>query len=230
MMAYGWIIDAGPQLIEGLIVTLRLIVIAAPAGLALGFVIGLMRIYGNRLARGIAICYEMTFRGVPLIVQLFILYYGLPRIGITFTPFAAATLGFVSCSAAYHSEYVRGAILSIPDGQMDAGRSLGMSIRQTVVTIILPQVFRKALPGCGNEIVYLIKYSSLAYLVTLVDLTGQARLIAYASFRFFETFLVVGLIYVALVSMTTSLLQALERRLHIPGQPSLEGHPTSAAR
>lgn len=217
MMTLGWILDALPQLAEGLLVTARLILVAAPVGFLCGFAIGLMRVYGNRLARGIAIGYEMTFRGVPLIVQLFILYYGLPRIGITFTPFAAATVGFVLCSAAYHSEYVRGAILSIQDGQMDAGRSVGMSVQQTVIHIILPQVFRKALPGCGNEIVYLIKYSSLAYLVTLVDLTGQARLIAYASFRFFETFLIVGLIYVALVSIATSVLQAVERRLHIPG-------------
>jgi polar amino acid transport system permease protein len=99
---------------------------------------------------------------------------------------------------------------------MEAGRSIGMTTRQTVFHIILPQVFRKALPGCGNEIVYLIKYSSLAYLVTLVDLTGQGRLIAYASFRFFETFFVIGLIYVALVSLATSLLQLAERRLRIP--------------
>ncbi|MFC2083040.1 amino acid ABC transporter permease, partial [Candidatus Bipolaricaulota bacterium] len=187
-------LSAMPQLGQGLLVTLRLILVAIPAGLALGFAVGMIRVYGNRFTRALATAYQMTFRGVPLIVQLFILYYGLPRIGVTFTPFAAATLGFILCSAAYHSEYVRSAILSVPDGQMAAGRSLGMSTFQTVITIILPQVIRKALPGCGNEIVYLIKYSSLAYLVTLVDLTGQGRLIANASFRFFETFFIVGLI------------------------------------
>ena len=147
---------------------------------------------------------------------MFILYCGLPRIGVTLSPFVAAVLGFILCSGAYHSEYVRTAILSVPDGQMDAGRSIGMSVRQTVIHIILPQVFRKALPGCSNEIVYLIKYSSLAYLVTLVDLTGQGRLMAYASFRFFETFFVVGLIYVALISLATSLLGIVERWLRIP--------------
>jgi len=209
-------LDVMPQLGQGLLVTLRLVAVAAPVGLVLGFVAGLARVYGALLPRGLAIAYQLVFRGVPLIVQLFILYYGLPRIGVTFTPFAAATLGFILCSGAYHSEYVRSAILSVPDGQMDAGRALGMSVRQTVIYIILPQVFRKAIPGCGNEIVYLIKYSSLAYLVTLVDLTGQGRLIAYASFRFFETFFVVGLIYVALVSITTSLLRVLENRLRIP--------------
>ena len=209
-------LDSAPQLGQGLLVTLRLILVAAPLGLVLGLLCGLSCVYGNRLLRTLAFAYQLSFRGVPLIVLLFILYYGLPHIGIRLTPFAAATLGFVLCSGAYHSEYVRGAILSVPDGQMDAGRSIGMSTRQTVFHIILPQVFRKALPGCGNEIVYLIKYSSLAYLVTLVDLTGQARLIANASFRFFETFFIVGLIYVALVSLATSLLQLLERRLRLP--------------
>ena len=216
MSFFDTVLGAAPQLAQGLLVTLRLIVVAAPLGLVLGFTIGLARVYGNRFWRALATAHEMTFRGVPLIVQLFILYYGLPRIGVTLTPFAAATLGFTLCSAAYHSEYVRSAILSVSEGQMEAGRSIGMSIRQTVIHIILPQIFRKALPGCGNEIVYLIKYSSLAYLVTLVDLTGQGRLIAYASFRFFETFFVVGLIYVPLVSLATSLLQLIERRLRIP--------------
>lgn len=210
------LIESIPELWSGLLVTLRLIAVSAPAGLAVGIVVGLAHVYGGRLVRGLAIAYQLTLRGVPLIVQLFILYYGLPRIGITMTPFVAATLGFTLCSGAYHSEYVRGAVLSIPDGQMDAGRAVGMSLARTVRHVILPQVFRKALPGCSNEIVYLIKYSSLAYLVTLVDLTGRGRLIAYESFRFLETFFVVGLIYLALVTLAASLLRLIERRLRVP--------------
>ena len=208
--------DVVPRLWDGLLVTLRIVAVAAPAGLIVGFIAGLLRVYGGCLSRGLVNAYQLLFRGVPLVVQLFILYYGLPRVGITLSPFAAAALGFTLCSGAYHSEYVRSAILSVPDGQTDAGRSLGLSLGRTVLFVILPQVLRRALPGCSNEIVYLIKYSSLAYLVTVVDLTGQGRLLAYASFRFFETFLVVGLIYVALVSLATSLLRAVERRLHVP--------------
>jgi polar amino acid transport system permease protein len=210
------LIESVPDLWKGLLVTLRLIVVSAPAGLVLGVVAGLTQVYGDRFSRMLATAYQVTLRGVPLIVQLFILYYGLPRIGITLTPFAAATLGFTLCSGAYHSEYVRSAVLSVPNGQVEAGRAVGMSHAQTVRYVILPQVFRKALPGCSNEIVYLVKYSSLAYLVTLVDLTGRGRLIAYESFRFLETFFVVGLIYLGLVTIAASLLRFIERSLHVP--------------
>jgi polar amino acid transport system permease protein len=210
------LIESVPELWKGLLLTLRLVAVSAPAGLAVGIVLGLTQVYGNLFFGGLAAGFQLTVRGVPLIVQLFILYYGLPHVGITMTPFVAATLGFTLCSGAYHSQYIRGAILSIPDGQMDAGRAMGMGLFQTVRSIILPQVFRRALPGCSNEIVYLIKYSSLAYLVTLVDLTGQGRLIAYESFRFLETFFVVGLVYLVLVTLATSVLRAIERRLHIP--------------
>ncbi|MDD4902967.1 MAG: amino acid ABC transporter permease [Candidatus Bipolaricaulis sp.] len=216
MSSFAALAEAIPRLLDGLLVTLRLIAVSAPAGLALGLVVGLLQVYSGRFSRGLAGAYQLTFRGVPLIVQLFILYYGLPRVGITMTPFVAASLAFTLCSGAYHSEYVRSAVLSVPDGQMDAGRALGMSLGQTVIHIILPQVFRKALPGCSNEIVYLIKYSSLAYLVTLVDLTGEGRLIAYESFRFFETFLIVGLIYLALVSIAASFLRGIERWIRVP--------------
>ncbi|MGC9529029.1 MAG: amino acid ABC transporter permease [Candidatus Bipolaricaulaceae bacterium] len=210
------ILQGAEKLWNGLLVTLYLIAVSAPAGLALGVLVGLTQTYGGRLLRGLAIGYQVSFRGVPLVVQLFILYYGLPRLGITLSPFSAAILGFTLCSGAYHAEYVRGAVLSVPDGQMEAGRAVGMTLGQTVRSVILPQVVRKALPGCSNEIVYLIKYSSLAYLVTVVDLTGQGRLIAYASFRFLETFFIVGLIYLALVAIASSALRAVERRLRIP--------------
>lgn len=210
------ILQGAEKLWNGLLVTLYMIAVSAPAGLALGVLVGLTQTYGGRLLRGLAIGYQVSFRGVPLVVQLFILYYGLPRLGITLSPFSAAILGFTLCSGAYHAEYVRGAVLSVPDGQMEAGRAVGMTLGQTVRSVILPQVVRKALPGCSNEIVYLIKYSSLAYLVTLVDLTGQGRLIAYASFRFLETFFIVGLIYLALVAIASSALRAVERRLRIP--------------
>jgi polar amino acid transport system permease protein len=100
---------------------------------------------------------------------------------------------------------------------VEAARTLGMGKLATIRSIILPQMIRRAIPGCANEITYLIKYSSLAYLVTVIDLTGQGRLIAYATFRFFDVFLIVGLIYLGLVTIASHFLQLLEQKLRIPG-------------
>ncbi len=204
------------RLLEGLWVTLRLIALSAPAGLAIGVMAGVARTYAPAPLRFGAFVYQTVFRGVPLLVQLFILYYGLPKIGIRLSPWTAAVLGFALCSGAYHSEYVRSALGSIATGQMEAGRALGMGRIRTIRSIILPQAFRRALPGLANEVIYLVKYSSLAYLVTLVDLTGQGRLIAYQTFRFFETFTIVGLIYLMLVSIVATGFRGIERRLHVP--------------
>jgi polar amino acid transport system permease protein len=104
----------------------------------------------------------------------------------------AAVLGFSLCSGAYHSEYVRGALLSIKRGQMLAAQSLGFNKVRMIFSIILPQAIRRALPGCGNEIIYLIKYSSLAYMITCIELTGQGKILASNSFKYTEIFLIIG--------------------------------------
>ena len=114
-----------PPLLEGTVVTLKLIVASIPLGLILGILIAVGRVYGNRLISSFCTIYTLFFRGTPLLVQLFILYYGLPSIGIFFSPFTAAVLGFILCSGAYHSEYIRGAIQSIKSGQMMAAEALG---------------------------------------------------------------------------------------------------------
>ncbi|MCD6136815.1 amino acid ABC transporter permease [Candidatus Bipolaricaulota bacterium] len=211
------ILEFYPHLLAGLAVTMEMIVCAVPLGLLIGIVIAVSRAYGGPLLSPLAYIYQIVFRGTPLLLQLFIIYYGLPRIGILFSPLTAAIIGFALCSGAYHSEYLRGALMSIPLGQMEAARALGMGKIQTINSIMLPQMLRRAIPGCTNEITYLIKYSSLAYLVTVIDLTGQGRLIAYATFRFFDTFLIVGLIYLGLVTIANHLLQYVERKVRIPG-------------
>ena len=211
------IIEFYPHLLVGLAVTLELIACAAPLGLVIGIVIAVSRAYGGPIFSPLAYIYQIIFRGTPLLLQLFVIYYGLPRLGIVLNPLTAAIIGFGLCSGAYHSEYFRGALLSIPIGQLEAARALGMGKLQTIRSIILPQMIRRAIPGCSNEITYLIKYSSLAYLVTVIDLTGQGRLIAYATFRFFDVFLIVGLIYLGLVTIANHLLQLLERKVRIPG-------------
>jgi len=133
------------------------------------------------------------------------------------SPFTAAVLGFSLCSGAYHSEYIRGALLSIKRGQMLAAQSLGFNKVQMIFSIILPQAIRRALPGCGNEIIYLIKYSSLAYMITCIELTGQGKILASNSFKYTEVFLMIGACYLVMTSVAALILGRLEDRLRLPG-------------
>ncbi len=206
-----------PPVLEGALVTLKLIALSIPLGLILGVLIAVGRVYGNKLISSFCTVYTLFFRGTPLLVQLFILYFGFPSIGIFFSPFAAAVIGFILCSGAYHSEYIRGAIQSIKIGQMMAAEALGMTRSKAILYIILPQALRRAIPGCSNEIIYLIKYSSLAFMVTCVELTGAGKIIASRYFAYTEVFLVVGAIYLLMVSVVTKLLNMLEKKLEIPG-------------
>lgn len=206
-----------PAFVKGFGVSLQLIFPSAIFGLAIGILVGVLRVYAGRPVRAAANLYVAIFRGVPLVVQLFIWYFGLPYIKIYLSPFAAAVLGFSLCSGAYHSEYIRGALLSIKRGQMLAAQSLGFGRLQMIRSIILPQALRRALPGCGNEIIYLIKYSSLAYMITCIELTGQAKILASNSFKYTEIFLIVGACYLVMTSVAALLLARLEERLRLPG-------------
>ena len=145
-------------LLEGTLVTVKLIAYSIPIGFFLGVLIAVGRVYGKKFVSSFCAVFTLFFRGSPLLVQLFILYYGLPSFGIFLSPFMAAVIGFTFCSGAYHSEYIRGAIQSVKMGQMMAAEALGMSKFQAIVYIILPQALRRAIPGCSNEIIYLIKY------------------------------------------------------------------------
>lgn len=206
-----------PALNRGLVVSIELIVPASILGFLGGLALGCLRSFGSPWMRRLGNAYTALIRGVPLAVQLMMIYYALPKIGIYFDPFGAALLSFILCSAAYHSEYVRGALLSIKQGQFKAAQALGFSTLQTIVWIIAPQAARRALPGCGNEIVYLVKYTSLAYLVTCMELMGEGKVVASDTFRFTEVFLVVGAYYLAMVTIVSFFLHWLEKHYRIPG-------------
>ena len=206
-----------PPLARGLLVTLQLIFLSIPFGLVLGTAIAIGRAYGNIVLSFPCRLYVILFKGCPLLMLLFILYFGLPSTGITLSPFTAAVIGFVLCNAAYQSEHIRGGIRSMKSAQMEAALSVGMTERQAIKSIILPQAMRRALPGISNEIIYLIKYSSLAYMLTCIELTGAGKIVASRSFRFTLVFGVVGMIYLFLVYLASKGLEALEKKLHVPG-------------
>ncbi|MDO5844013.1 MAG: amino acid ABC transporter permease [Methanocorpusculum sp.] len=206
-----------PALFDGLFVTLQLVLLTAPFGFILGMLVAVSRVYGPKPLKWLAKLYVIFFRGCPLLVLLFILYFGLPSIGIVLGSYLSALFGFILCNSAYNSEYLRGALQSVKQGQMTAARSLGMNKIQAIFYVIIPQALRRALPGVSNEFIYLIKYSSLAYVVTVIELTGAAKIIASKYFMYFEAFAAVGIFYLVLVTIATVGIHFLEKKLAIPG-------------
>ncbi len=206
-----------PVLNKGLWVSVQLILPSAVFGFIGGVMLGALRVFGHPWARKAGDVYTALLRGVPLVIQLFILYYCLPKLGLYMDGFTAAVVGFILCSAAYHSEYIRGALLSIKQGQLKAAQALGFSNFQLVVNILIPQAMRRALPGCGNEFIYLIKYSSLAYVTTCVELTGEAKVLAARTYRYNEIFIMAGFYYLFLTTIATWLLHKIEAKACIPG-------------
>lgn len=206
-----------PKLLEGTIVTVELTIIAITIGILMGIPIALGRVYGSKLIYTICTFFVEIIRGTPLLTQLFILYFGLPSIGIMLSPFIAALVGMGVNSAAYQAEYFRGAIQAVKKEQIIAGYSLGMKQIQTIRYIVLPQMLRLVIPSWSNELIYLLKYSSMAYMIQAPEIMSQGRLIASRNFRTFEVFIVVALIYLILVLILSKILDLMERKFRIPG-------------
>lgn len=209
--------DILPKLIEGTAVTIQLTVISIIIGILLGIPVAMGRVYGNKLFYAICTFFVEIIRGTPLLTQLFILYFGLPSVGIMLSPFIAAIIGMGLNSAAYQAEYFRGAIQSVKKEQLTAAYSIGMSQFQTIRHIVLPQMFRLVIPSWSNELIYLLKYSSMAYMIQAPEIMSQGRLIASRNFRTFEVFIIVALIYLVLVSILSKFLDVIERKFRIPG-------------
>jgi len=206
-----------PRLLEGAVVTLELTVCSISLGFVLGIALALGRLYGKRPVSLLCTGYIEFFRGTPLLVQLLILYYGLPPYGIRLSSFVAGILGLGLNSAAYQAEYFRGAIQSVSQGEIMAARAIGMSRFKTIMNITLPQMLRIVIPSWSNELIYTLKYSSVAYMIGAPELMAQAKFIAADNFRYFEVFLVVAFIYLIAVVVLSRILSLVEKRVRIPG-------------
>jgi len=204
-------------LARGVLVTLEILAISMPLSVLLGIALGTARVYGNLLIRGIASAIVITFRGFPVLVTLLILFLGLSDFGIFLSPFWSAVIGFILCSGSYQSEYVRGAIRSIDVGQSLAARSLGMTKMQEVLYIILPQAIRRAFLGITNELIYLVQYSSLAFVVGVPEMFSVTKTFNSLYFRPIETFTTLAAVYIAMISVLVLFFKGLERRLSLPG-------------
>jgi len=206
-----------PKLLDGLSITLFLTFLSLILGFLLGISLALGRIYTPKIISWLCIGYIEIIRGTPLLVQLFILYFGLPSVGIRLTPITAAVIGLSLNSGAYQAEYLRGSIQSIKSGQMIAARTLGMTKIQAVAHVILPQSLRTSIPAWSNELIYLLKYTSIAYIIQVVELTAEGKFIAADTFRYLEIFTMIAIIYLSLTVLFTEIIDRIEHRIRIPG-------------
>ena len=213
-MNFDLIISSFPLLIEGAGITIEITTISVLIGLVIGLIVGVMRISEYKLLRGLAICYIDFLRGTPLLVQLFIIYFALPLIiGTRIDPFIAAITGCGINSGAYIAEIFRSGIQAIDKGQMEAGRSLGLSWLQTMRFIIVPQAFKNIVPQLGNEFIALLKDSSLVSVIGFAELTRQGQLIIAKTYGAIEIWLSVAVLYLVMTLSISRIVSLLERRL-----------------
>jgi polar amino acid transport system permease protein len=209
--------DALPAFKQGAIVTLELTAVGLAMGLVLGLLAALARVYGSPWVRRLAIGYIELFRGTPVLVQLFLIYFGLPGLGITLSRMTSAFLAMGFNSGAYQAEYLRGAILAVGEGQMMAGRAIGMSRAKTIRHIILPQALRLVIPAWSNEPISLLKSTAVAFLIAVPDLMARAKAVAAKTYDPVGAYLAVSVVYLVLVFILDQLLKFMERRSKIPG-------------
>jgi len=209
--------DALPAFKDGAIVTLELTAVGLVMGMILGLLAAVARVYGSPWVRRIAIGYIELFRGTPVLVQLFLIYFGLPGLGITLSRMTSAFLAMGLNSGAYQAEYLRGAILAVGEGQMMAGRAIGLSRAKTIRFIILPQALRLVIPAWSNEPISLLKSTAVAFLIAVPDLMARAKAVAAKTYDPVGAYLAVSVVYLLLVIILDGLLKFLERRSKIPG-------------
>jgi len=206
-----------PDLLQGATITIQFTLVALALGFAVGLSAALARVYGGAWLRRVTTAFINVFRGTPLLIQLFVVYYGLPDVGLTLTRSAAAILTLALNSGAYQAEYFRGAIQAVGRGQMLAAQAIGMSTRKAIRHIILPQAFRLALPSWSNETVAMIKYTAVVFLIAVPDLMSQAKILSSRYFDPIPIYLTVAIFYLVLVGIATLIVRAVGKRLETPG-------------
>lgn len=209
--------DLFPLLLKYLDVTITMAVISMLIALVLSLVIALIRTYKIRVLYSLSSVYVSFFRGTPLLVQLFLLYYGVPQIFPIFksmNAYTAAVIGLSLNASAYMAEIIRGSILSVDKGQMEAALSVGMTSLQGMKNIVLPQAARTAIPSLANSFIDLLKGSSLAFTLGVAEIMAKAQMEAAGSYKFFETYLAVAIIYWGIVIVFSYLQKKLENKMN----------------
>jgi len=211
-----------PLLRAGLLFTVPLTLITFVGGIALGFLLALGRLYGPKPLVALVRFYVWLIRGTPLLVQLFLIFYGLPSAGITLDAFTAAVIGFTLNVGAYTSEVIRATLDAVPKGQWEASFSIGMNWFQAMRRIVLPQAARIAVPPLSNTFISLVKDTSLAAAVTVPELFQAAQRIAAATYEPLILYIETAVIYLLFSSVLSALQNKLEARLTRHNQQSGE--------
>ena len=221
-MNFGLMIETFPKLLSGLNLTIQLVTISLFLGFCLAIGMALLRLSNNTFLSFFAKTYVFYIRGTPLLVQIFLIYYGIAQFEIIRETFVwsffkeaywCGILALTLNTCAYSSEIIRGGILSVPFGQIESAKSVGMSRFLLYRRIILPIAFRQALPAYGNEMILMVKATSLVSTITLMEVTGIARLIIAKTFSPVEVFIVAGLIYLTINFIVTRLVNFCEIKL-----------------
>ena len=200
-----------PQMLEGSLLTLGIFGVTIVLSLPLGFLVSLARISKFRVVRFVTGVYILIMRGSPLLLQLIAVYYGLPRLGIVFERFEAGVVAFALNYAAYLAEIYRGGIQSVPEGQYEGARVLGLTKRQTMLRVILPQALKRSLPAIGNEATILVKDSALLYAIGMTDLLRVVEIASIRDFRF-EPFIFAFIFYIVFSFLLERLWSYIEKR------------------
>ena len=201
-------------IVQGAIVgTIPLAIVSFAIGLVIALVVALMRLSKVRILSSIARFFVSVVRGTPLLVQLFVIFYGLPSIGLLIPSWQSAVIAFSLNVGGYASEVIRAAILAVPRGQWEAGQMIGMSQRQTLARIILPQAARVSVPPLSNTFISLVKDTSLASLILVTELFAQAQKVAAFSGEFMLLYLEAALVYWVICLVLSTAQSRVERRL-----------------
>ncbi|ALS62364.1 MULTISPECIES: amino acid ABC transporter permease [Pandoraea] len=207
-----------PVLLQGTVLTIKFAVMSMVFGLALGIVVAIMGIGKIRVFRALARGYVSIMRGTPLLVQIFVIYYGLPSVGISLEPTPAGVLTLSLNVGAYLSESMRGALEGMPRGQWLASYSLGLSYWQTLRYVIGPQALRMAVPSLGNSLISLIKDTSLVSVITVTELLRSAQEVIASTYQPLPLYLACAAIYWVLSTGLSALQRRIEKRLALPSR------------
>ncbi len=210
--------DALPYLLSGAIITIGLVCGAMVFGLVLGVVLAVGQVYGKAPVQRLVGLYVWFFRGVPLLVLLFLFYFGLfSWFNINLSAFTVAMIVLGLITSAYQSQIFRGSILSLPEGQLKAARAIGMGDTQSILFIVLPQALRLSIPGWTNEYSIVLKDSAVAYALGVTDIMARAHFVASRTYQHLPLYFTAGVIFLILTYLGTKGLRILHERVRIPG-------------